>query len=199
MSVLTDRMKTRNMKARMIRFVLAGVITVCLFGGSVSGAAAQEQRLGEYQVKAAFIYQFINFIDWPPSSNFNNSPSINLCIIGDDPFGRAIDDMRSETIKGKKPAIRRYASYEEARNCHIIFIPASEKYHAGQILKATRKSTALTVGDMEEFAGKGAIISFFIEENKVRFIINTEAAKRSGLKISAKLLKLSKVTSSIEE
>jgi hypothetical protein len=199
MGGLADRMKSRNMRARMMRFVLAGFITVCLFGGPVSGAPAQEQRHGEYQVKAAFIYKFINFIEWPPESGFNDSPSINLCIIGDDPFGRAIDDMRSEIIKGKKPAIRRYASYEEARNCHIIFIPASEKYNAGHILKSARKSTALTVGDIEEFAGKGAIISFFIEESKVRFIINTEAARRSGLKISAKLLKLSKVTSSIEE
>jgi hypothetical protein len=181
------------------KFILTCLIVFCLIFCNIADIFAEQQKPGEYQVKAAFIYQFINFIEWPPESKFNDSPSINLCIIGDDPFGRAIEDMRSKTIKGKRPAIKRFNSFKEARNCHIIFIPASEKDNAGQILKSFRKTTVLTVGDAQEFAAKGAIISFFIERNKVRFIVNTEAARRSGLKISAKLLKLAKITGSIEE
>jgi hypothetical protein len=159
---------------------------------------AEQQKPGEYQIKATYLYNFINFIDWPPESHFSSNPSINLCIFGDDPFGNDIDDIRNEIVKGKKLKIKSYGSLDKLKSCDILFIPASEKKHFEQILNSIRNSNVLTVSDTEELIRQGAVISFFVEHNKVRFAVNIKAARRSGLKISAKLLKLAKIINVLE-
>ena len=165
-------------------FLVAGCGVPSIFAG--------QQKAGEYQVKAAFLYNFINFIDWPPQSSIESRPTITLCIVGDDPFGDALEDLQNETVRGKKLAIK-YRSYDDLRGCDILFLPVSEKHHAAKILRSIGKSDVLTVSDTEESARQGIIISFFIERQKVRFAVNIEAARRAGLKISAKLLKLAKI------
>jgi len=95
--------------------------------------------------------------------------------------------------RGKKLVIRMYRPFDDLEGCHLIFIPASEKGRAGQILRPVREANVLTVSDTFEEGRQGAIISFFIEQNKVRFAINIEAAKKAGLKISSKLLRLAKI------
>ncbi len=169
-----------------------------LLAGSFSHACAEERKAGEYQVKALFLYNFINFIDWPADSSFNSSSTVNICIIGEDPFGDALDDIRGETVKGKKLAIRFYRPYDEPKGCHLIFIPAAEKNHAAHILRSIRENGVLTVADSEEAVRQGAVIGFYIEQKKVRFAVNMEAARHAGLKISAKLLKLAKIVRSTE-
>jgi hypothetical protein len=160
---------------------------------------ADQQKPGEYQVKALFLYNFLNFVDWPADSSIHSSPTINVCVIGDDPFDNALDNIRDNTVKDKKLAIRFYRPYDEPKGCHLLFIPATEKRHVAQILKSVRESNVLTVGDTEESARQGAIIGFYIEQNKVRFAINIEAARRAGLRISAKLLKLAKIIKASED
>jgi hypothetical protein len=164
-----------------------------LIACSAAAAGADQQKAGEYQVKALFLYNFLNFVDWPAGSSFNSSPAINVCIVGEDPFADALDNIRNETVKGKKLSIRNYRPYDDLEGCHLIFIPASEKGRAGQILRPVRESNVLTVSDTMEEGRQGAIISFFIEQKKVRFAINIEAARRAGLKISSKLLRLAKI------
>lgn len=154
---------------------------------------ADQKKPGEYQIKALFLYNFLNFVDWPADSSFHSSPTINVCIIGDDPFEDALDNIRNETVKGKKLSIRNYRPHDEPEGCHLLFIPASEKNHAERILRSLKEANVLTVGDTEESARQGANIGFFIERKKVRFAINIEAARRAGIKISAKLLKLAKI------
>jgi hypothetical protein len=164
-----------------------------LIACSAAAAGADQQKAGEYHVKALFLYNFLNFVEWPAGSSFNSSQAINVCIVGDDPFGDALDNIRNETVKGKKLAIRIYRPSDEPEGCHLIFIPASEKGRAGQILRPVRDANVLTVSDTFEEGRPGAIISFFIEQKKVRFAINIEAAKKAGLKISSKLLRLAKI------
>ena len=171
----------------IIVFILA--LNLC----GVLNVFADEQKPGEYQIKAAYLYNFINFIEWPIDSPINNSPSINLCILGDDPFGKDLDDIRNEIVKGKKLTVKYTGSLDKLRSCNILFFPASEKNHVGQILKLIGNSRVLTVSDVEEYARQGVIISFFVEHKKVRFAINIEAARRAGFKFSAKLLKLAKI------
>ena len=169
------------------------IAVIVLLACSFSQVCAEERKAGEYQVKALFLYNFINFVDWPADSSFNSSPTANICIVGEDPFGESLDDIRGETAKGKKLAIKFYRPYDEPRGCHLLFIPASEKNHTGRILKSIRETGVLTVADTEESARQGAVIGFFIEQKKVRFAVNTEAARRAGLKISAKLLRLARI------
>jgi hypothetical protein len=182
----------------MNRLYLNFLIVLCLTACGAADVSAQEQKAGEYQVKALFIYNFINFVDWPAGSSFDSSPTVNVCVIGEDPFGEALNDIRSETVKGKRLAIRFYRSYDEPEGCHLLFIPASEKNHMGRILRSISDKSVLTVADTEESVRQGAVIGFFIEQKRVRFAVNLEAARRAGLKISAKLLKLAKIIKSTE-
>jgi len=177
----------------MNRYLFNIILVFYLIAGSAVAVSADQQKAGEYQVKALFLYNFINFVDWPAGSSFYSSPAINVCIVGDDPFADALDNIRNETVKGKKLVIRMYRPFDEPEGCHLLFIPASEKGHAGQILRSVRDANVLTVSDTVEDGRQGAIISFFIEQKKVRFAINIEAARRAGLKISSKLLRLAKI------
>jgi len=177
----------------MNKYLLNIIAALCLIACSEVNLQAQEQKAGEYQVKALFLYNFINFVDWPAESSINSSPTINVCVIGEDPFNNALDEIENNTVKGKKLAIKFYQANEEPKGCHLLFIPASEKRHTARILKSIRDTNMLTVGDTEESARQGSVIGFYIEQRKVRFAINIEAAKRAGLKISAKLLKLAKI------
>jgi hypothetical protein len=177
----------------MNRYLFNITLVFYLVAFSSAVVSADQQKAGEYQVKALFLYNFLNFVDWPAGSSFNSSPAINVCIVGDDPFADALDDIRNETVKGKKLAIRMYRPFDEPEGCHLLFIPASEKSRAGQILRSVREENVLTVSDTFEEGRQGAIISFFIEQKKVRFAINIEAAKKAGLKISSKLLRLAKI------
>lgn len=183
----------------MYKYFLKIITACCLIACCAADLPAQEQKAGEYQVKALFLYNFINFVDWPADSSIHSSPTINVCVIGDDPFDNALDDIRDKTVKDKKLAIRFYGPYDEPKGCHLLFITAVEKRHAAQILKSVREANVLTVGDTEESARQGAIIGFYIEQKKVRFAINIETARRAGLKISAKLLKLAKIIKVLED
>ncbi|HEX9023062.1 MAG TPA: YfiR family protein [Geobacteraceae bacterium] len=181
----------------MKRPLLYILILLCLMV-SAANAGAAEQKPGEYQVKALFLYNFVNFIDWPADSSFRSSPAINVCIMGDDPFNGAFDVLRDETVKGKRMAIRYYPTYREPKDCHIIFIPDSESNHTAHILRSIRETGVLTVADSEESVRQGTVIGFFIEQKRVRFAINIEAAKRAGLRISAKLLRLARIVNPAE-
>jgi hypothetical protein len=183
----------------MTKLLFNIIFAFCLIACNTAIVSADQQKPGEYQIKALFLYNFLNFVDWPAESSFNSSPTINVCIIGDDPFADALNDIRNETVKGKKLAIRFYRSSDEPEGCHLLFIPASEKNRAGHILRSVRGSNVLTVADNFEVVRQGAIISFFIEQKKVRFAINIEAASKAGLKISSKLLKLAKIVKTPSE
>jgi len=177
----------------MTKLLFKVIIVFWLIACTAAVVTADQKKQGEYQIKALFLYNFLNFVDWPVDSSIYSSPTINVCIIGDDPFEDALDNIRNETVKGKKLSIRFYRPQDEPEGCHLLFIPASEKNHAGHILRPVKESNVLTVGDTEEVGRHGAVISFFIEQKKVRFAINIEAARRAGIKISAKLLKLAKI------
>ena len=183
----------------MNKFFIIIVFISALNLSGVLNVFADEQKPGEYQIKAAYLYNFINFIEWPTDSPVNNSPSMNLCILGEDPFGKDLDDIRNEIVKGKKLNVKYSGSLDKLRSCNILFIPASERNHISQILKLIGNSSVLTVSDVEESARQGVIISFLVEQKKVRFAINNEAARRAGFKISAKLLKLAKIVNTSKD
>jgi YfiR/HmsC-like len=152
----------------------------------------EAQASGEYQVKAAFLYNFLKFVDWPAQSFASGSSPFIIGVVGDDRFNSAIDQAISgKTANGRSIIAKRFKSFKSLTYCHILFISTSERDSVGQIL-ATIGPGVLTVSESDGFIQSGGIINFTIVDSKVRFEINHSAADRAGVKISAKLLSLAR-------
>lgn len=144
----------------------------------------------EYQLKAAFLYNFAKFVEWPPAKLPANAPIV-IGVLGEDPFGPDLDRaVIGKSISGHSLETRRYNNPDDARDAHILFISdtTSERRRLSQTLNALRGSSVLTVSDIDGFCDAGGIINFRILADKVRFEISTRAADQEGLKISSRLL-----------
>jgi hypothetical protein len=169
------------------------IIVVLLLAFGAPKAFAQSSSPGEYVVKAAFLYNFAKFVDWPPTAFKNDSAPLTLCILGKDPFGEALDSLKDKTVKGRALVVRRSNRVENIGECHMLFISPSEKGDLKQILNALKNSAILTVSEIEGFGSLGGMINFVMVEKKVQFEINPDAAQYRGLRISSQLLKLAKI------
>lgn len=150
---------------------------------------------GEYAVKAAFLYNFAKFVEWPAEGEASaaSSPFV-ISILGDDPFDAAIDDtLRGKAVASRQLVLRRIRRAEEVGDSRILFISSSEKAQLAEILKHLEGTAVLTVGEMDRFAEQGGVIRFRMEEKRVRLDINPEAAERANLRISSELLKLARI------
>jgi len=150
----------RNYRSRAVRSVWRqpyALILAALL--SFAGAPldwAQAEPSGEYQLKAAFLFNFAKFIDWPPASFANRQSPFTICILGADPFGRAMDDALQGKMIGDRPvAVERVADLAGARHCQMVFISSSEKRQLREILDGLRGTNALVVGETEGFAAAG--------------------------------------------
>lgn len=160
----------------------------------IASAGRAQQAPTEYQLKAAFLFNFAKFVDWPPESFTSPQAPFAICVLGKDPFGRALDDlMPGKTIGDRAVVILRLKDTLNARHCQVLFVSASESRNLASILEGLRGTNALTVGESDGFAESGGAIQFTVEENHVRFLINPEAGERAGLKFSSKLLALAKI------
>jgi hypothetical protein len=171
--------------------VLPVLATVLLL---LCGARAQAPAAGEYQVKAAFLYNFAKFVEWPPSSFSDASASLQICVLGRDPFGDALRNITKEKIiNGHKLEVRQVADLQQARSCHILFVASSGTTPVKQIVDGLRGASVLTVGDTKGFAQQGGMINFVLENDRVQFEVSSKAAEEAGLKISSKLLSVAKL------
>ena len=153
-----------------------------------------QDALPEYQVKAAYLFNFLKFVEWPEDAFPDPLAPIVIGISGDDPFGNALPQVIiGKTVQGRDLVIHKYHSGEDMRGAHILFIGPSEKKRLPQILSSLRGSSVLTVADTEGFLEAGGMIQFLSENNRVRFAINVDATSRAKLKMSSKLLSLAKV------
>jgi hypothetical protein len=168
---------------------------LCLVHFLLPGTAAgQEDSVDEYKLKAAMLYNLTHFVEWPDSAYSDRSAPISLCILGQDPFAISLaSTIPKETDNGRTMSVRHLQSDKETRGCHILYISSSERKTAAHIFSTLNGSSILTVGEMTQFAARGGIIQFAIEDQHVRFDINLEAASRAGLKISSKLLALAQI------
>ncbi len=157
------------------------------------------QHPSEYEVKAAYLYNFANFVEWPEALHPDTSSTLNIGILGSDPFGSAFKTIAGKEIRGQTVAIHRSRRLADLRNCQILFIGNSERDFLPQILGALRGRSVLTVGESEGFTEQGVVIDFYVIDNKVRSKINVEAGTHSGLKLSSKLLKLAQIVRTREE
>jgi hypothetical protein len=176
------------------KFLVVLLLVWIASAAAIPTAHGQEKAIGEYDVKAAFLYNLTKFIEWPDKS-LDQKSALTIYILGDAPFGNALDAIRGKTIKGKAIVVKKTNSLDILKHGDILFISNSEKGRLEQILKGISGLPILTVGDTESFAENGVIVNFYIEDNKIRFEINIEAAKRAGLRISSNLLRLGKIIS----
>jgi hypothetical protein len=154
-------------------------------------AHAQEGGPTEYEVKAAFLYNFAKFIAWPEGTFQSENEVFTLCVLGEDPFGETLDRaVADKTVHGRRLSVRRFRDLDAIEGCHILFVSTSENDQLGAVLSKVGETATLTVGKVDEFLERGGIIRLMLIDNKVRFAVNTYAANRAKLEISSQLLKL---------
>ncbi|MCG8605337.1 YfiR family protein [bacterium] len=160
---------------------------------SLNDAYAYGQEALEYQLKAAFLFNFAKFTEWPQKAFEENDSPLVLGVLGEDPFGEAIEPIKGKVVKRRKLEVKRFKDLVDLQPCHILFISASEKERLAEILTKVEGSAVLTVGDLDQFIDAGGVIRFTILDEKVGFEINAEAIKKAEFKISTQLLKFSKL------
>ena len=152
---------------------------------------AQDAQPSEYQLKAAFLFNFAKFIEWPAEAFVEATSPFVIGTLGGNPFGSDLErTIRDKKINNRAIIFKEFRSLAEATNCHILFICASEKQRLPEILAGLRRTSVLTVGETEGFTASGGMVNFVQENNKIRFRINDQAAKAANLKVSSKLLSL---------
>jgi hypothetical protein len=157
-------------------------------------ARAQSDGSREYQIKAAFLFNFVQFVRWPGTAFPTSDAPFYIGVLGDDPFGSALDDtIQGEAINGHPLMVMRSPRIEELKDCQIIFICRSEEDQINEILTQLDSRPILTVSEIDGFARQGGHINLYLSGGKVRFEINPQAAQRCGLKISSQLLSLGKI------
>jgi hypothetical protein len=157
-------------------------------------APAQLAVPNEYQVKAAYLFNFVQFVEWPSAAFANSDAPICIGVLGEDPFGKALEEtVRGETVQNRKLVVQRSRRVENLKDCHLVFISKSETERVSGILDDLDPVPVLTVSETQGFAQRGGIVNLYLTGNKVRFEINPAAARRKGLKISSELLSLGKI------
>jgi hypothetical protein len=184
--------------------LLPAVVWMAALLGGARPLCAQPDDNGsdvnrEYAIKAAYLYQFGRYVQWPAQSFADANSPLVIGILGQDPFGGILEEIaRTKRVKDRPIVIRRFASLAEYTPCHILFIAATVgPEQEAAVIQKLHGTPVLLVGESLKFAERGGTVNFFLEENRLRFEINPEVAKRDQLKISSKLLSLAKIVGTL--
>ena len=178
--------RTANSFQKRIMSLFLVILWVLISGASETrGAVAKD-----YDLKAVFLYNFAQFVDWPAEAFRDTNSLFVIGILGSDPFGKGLDEVvRKEMVRNRKLVVERYRRVEEIGACQILFISQSEAGQLEQILSSLKGRSILTVGESDGFASCGGMIRFLTDQKKIRLRINNDAAKAANLTLSSKLLK----------
>ena len=165
-----------------------------LFGGILM-LSSQTPSTREYQLKAVFIFNFTQFVEWPTNSFSNSQSPLIIGILGKDPFGNHLEEaLNNEKINGHALVAHRYNSIEEIeKDCHLLYINLTENTKNEKAITSLKGLSILTVSDHPDFLKQGGMIRFYTKDNKINLQINPEAAKSANLTISSKLLRLAEI------
>ena len=174
---------------RVRHWFMAMVITVLLT--TATYLSAQNSKPTDYDVKAAYLYNFGHFVDWPANASSAKNDSFMVCVLGQDPFGPVLDaTLANESIAGKRVTAKRISTPQESANCQILFLSSAEDAQLHKIIEALNEQPVLTVSDMPQFSQRGGMIQFVLDGKKVRFEVNLTAVQHAGLTLSSELLKV---------
>ena len=172
----------------MLRLKHTVLILLC----SVIAFPAFAQKASEYQVKAAFLFNFTKFLEWPPEAMGRPDEPFVIGVVGADPFGNYLDDIiTGEKMMAHPMMVKRFASPAEIDRCHILFINVPGK--TSEVLNALKGKSILTVSDDNNFSRNGGVIRFFTQNETIHLEINIKAAKTANLNVSSKLLRIAKI------
>ena len=184
-------MTSERQRRRSQFTVLARIAAGLLLLGTISEPCSAAGPNLEYSVKAAFLLNFTKFVEWPPSAFAEPQSPLAICLLGNDPFGRVLDDVvQNETINGRPLTIRRIGQPPAPQLCHVLFIDPALKEPAK--LLGSLPPGVLTVGEGDRFLRDGGMIAFVIDNRRVRFDINQAATESNELKLSSKLLSVAR-------
>jgi hypothetical protein len=151
---------------------------------------APTEKLSEYDVEAAYLFNFSKFVTWPATSRARTD-TLLICVLGNDPFGEVLDKIvAGEKINGAPVAEKKISSAEEAPACSILYVSNNEASRLGRILYVVKDLPVLTVSDIPDFLDRGGMIQFVLRDDRVRFAVNLAPAQRDGLIFSSELLKV---------
>ena len=168
------------------------VCGLLLLGGLV--ASAQTAPAKEYQVKAVFLFNFAQFVEWPPTAFAGASSPIVIGVLGENPFGEYLDEtVRGEKVGNRPLEVQHYLQVDEIKTCHVLFVSRPEARRLEQILVSLKNRSVLIVGDGDDFVQRGGMIRLATAQSRIRLIVNVEAAKAANLTISSKLLRSAEV------
>lgn len=156
-----------------------------LFLGLASGQASVRS---EYEVKAAFLFNFTRFVSW--DSEPADAANMTLCVLGEDPFGELLLSLEGKVAQGREISLRYPSQEPEIIGCQVLFVSRSENHRLPQIVSSVAGQSILTVSDIPNFASKGGIIGYVMQGNLIRFEINLKSAESAGLSINSRLLEL---------
>jgi YfiR/HmsC-like len=177
--------------------ILIVALSVSLSWAPEAVAQASDSDSSEYLIKAGFIYNFAKFVEWPSTAFAQPDSPIVIGILGTDPFGSLIDQIvENKKIGSRGFVVKRLkwgTDLKELRDCKILFVGDSERAHIDELVQIVKSLPILTVGETPRFAERGGVIRFVLEDNRVRFEINVDAARQADLTISSRLLTLARI------
>jgi hypothetical protein len=188
---------SRGIAAGFRRARRATLLALLLCLAQRDTAAGQVDASRESQVKAAFLFNFGQFITWPPASCPSTDAPFVIGVLGTDRIGAALAAVtRGATLQGRRVAVERYERVEDVGSCQILFVSASETERLDEVLAALEGKNVLTVGETADFAQRNGVIALVLVDNRMRMEINAGAASAANLSISSKLLRLADIVRS---
>jgi len=184
--------------ARPGRLLLWGLLVIAATTRSDASTGQVVSR--EYTIKAAYLYNFGRYVQWPKGAFRSERDPLEIGVLGTDPFGTRLDSIAAtKKVEGRRIEVRRFAKLDQYAPCHILFVPRSvPPTEQVKTIAKLRGSPTLLVGETPSFAERGGVVNFYIEQNKIRFEINLETARKQELKINSKLLRLARLVGRAE-
>jgi hypothetical protein len=173
------------------RHWLTGACALALLLGCPPASA--DDTLTEVQVKAAYVFNFVKFVEWPAGAFATPQAPLVLCVASGDGLRGAFAAIDGKQAQGRPMQVRRGVKADEFKACHVLFVPESEERAAPEHLRRVGTLPVLTVGEHDGFAASGGVIGFVIRDDRVQFEINPDAANRADLKVSSRLLQLATI------
>lgn len=181
-------------RTKIWKVAMGAACLLCLLAAGSTRAQSSDSASSEYLIKAGFIYNFAKLMEWPaPVFAQPNSPIV-IAILGTDPFQGTLDNvLRGKQANGREFVVKHLKWGDDLRGCNIIFVSSSEKAHFDDLFRQIHGLPILTIGDTPGFAESGGMINFVLEDDKVRFEIDVDAARQANINISSRLLALAKI------
>jgi hypothetical protein len=176
------------------KLILTVSACACAAIGFVAMQAFAAGSPSANDVQAAYLFNFVRFVEWPESSFKDESAPVKICVLGDSSFTAvAHDSINGRSVGNREVVVESKDSVLGSRGCHILYVDSSRRGDESEVLATFAKHSVLTVSETDDFAKRGGVANFVTIDDKIRFVINQKAAEAAGLKISSRLLRIAQV------